>query len=117
MDGRFEERSPLDVWMDGECGLCRSSRAWCERRAPESTFRFIDFRTEESLPKSRDAHQSSMWVRDPGGAMLEGFDAWRRIMAELPRWRVVARVAGLAPFTLLGRYLYRLVAAHRHRLG
>lgn len=102
--------------MDGECRLCRSSQTWCERRAPESTIRFIDFRTEETLPMTRDDHQSSMWVRDSSGAMLEGFDAWRSILAELPRWRVLARLAGWPPLTVLGRYLYRLVAAHRHRL-
>ena len=110
------EESPLDVWMDGDCELCRSSQAWCERRDPDVKIRFLDFRSEKNLPRTRDDHQSSIWVRDRNGTMLEGFDAWRCIMAELPGWSVLARVAGLPPFTVLGRYLYRLIAAHRHRL-
>ena len=110
---------PLEVFMDGACGLCRSSQRWCEARDREGHVRFIDFRTTDdgALPLPRSSHETSMWVRDDDGSLLEGFAAWRRIMAELPGWRWLARIASLPPFTLIGPPFYRLVAANRRRLS
>jgi len=110
--------SPLDVWMDGNCTLCQASQKWCELRGSVGRVRFIDFRKagEVDLPVTRTHHERSIWVRDSDGTLLEGFAAWRRIMAELPGWRVLARFASLPPFTLIGPPLYRLIAAHRQRL-
>jgi len=57
-----------------------------------------------------------MWIRDREGTLLEGFAAWRRIMAEIPGWRWLAGLTSLPPFNLIGPPLYGLIAAHRHRL-
>ena len=78
----------------------------------------LDFRSiaNDRLPVDRQAHEASMWVRDGNGRMLEGFDAWRRIMAELPGWRWLAALSGLPPFRWLGPGLYRLVARSRFLL-
>jgi len=113
-----KETPPLDVWMDGDCTLCQTSQRWCELRDSAHRFRFIDFRqtADNELPVTRKHHEGSMWVRDGDGTLLEGFAAWRRIMAELPRWKWLARLASLPPFTLLGPPLYRMIAGNRHRL-
>ena len=105
----------LDVWMDGDCGLCLKSRAWCELRDHDRRLTFNDFRSagESDLPVSRKDLESSMWVRDGDGNLLEGFAAWRRIMGELPRWKWLARLASLPPCTLIGPPLYRFIAANR----
>ncbi len=118
MHDTTDRSSPLDVFMDGACGLCQSSQRWCEAHDREGRVRFIDFRTsdDDDLPLRRSAHDTSMWVRDRDGSLLEGFAAWRRIMAELPGWRWLARLAWLPPFTLIGPPLYRLIAANRRRL-
>jgi len=118
LDTHTDDPQPLDIWMDGDCGLCQRSRAWCETRDQDGRVRFIDFRTagEDELPLTHEDHQKSMWVRDRDGILLDGFAAWRRIMAEIPGWRWVARLASLPPFALIGPPLYRLIAAHRHRL-
>jgi predicted DCC family thiol-disulfide oxidoreductase YuxK len=110
-----DDQRRLDVWMDGDCGLCQKSRAWCETHDRNGRVKFTDFRTagENELPVGREDHEASMWVRDSDGALLEGFDAWRRIMAEIPRWKWVARFASLPPFALIGRPIYRLVAGNR----
>jgi predicted DCC family thiol-disulfide oxidoreductase YuxK len=109
----------LEVWMDGECGLCRRSQEWCEIRDRDRRLRFRDFRTadDRALPAPRATHEGSMWVADTDGSLLEGFAAWRRIMTEFPRWGWLARLAGLPPLSWLGPPLYRLVAAHRHHLS
>jgi predicted DCC family thiol-disulfide oxidoreductase YuxK len=105
--------------MDGECSLCQKSRAWTETRDWDGRLRFIDFRagTRDELPLTREDHETSMWVRDREGVLLEGFDAWRRIMAEIPGWRWLARLASLPPFTLIGPPLYRLIAANRRHFS
>jgi predicted DCC family thiol-disulfide oxidoreductase YuxK len=115
LETHTEKKKPLTVWMDGDCGLCQMSRAWCEFRDRDGRVRFIDFRAAggNELPLTHEEHQKSMWVRDGNGALLEGFAAWRRIMAEIPGWRWLARLTSLPPFSLVGPPLYRLVAANR----
>ena len=115
MDTYTDDQQPIDIWMDGDCSLCQRSRAWCELRDPNGRFRFVDFRAagEDALPVTHKDHETSMWVRDRDGTLLDGFGAWRRIMSEIPGWRWVARLASLPPFSLVGPPLYRLVAANR----
>ena len=108
----------LDVWMDGECRVCRLSQRWCERRDPNGRVQFRDFRSvdDADLPVARRNLEESMWVRDGDGRVLSGFAAWRRIMAELPGWKWLARLSALPPLRLVGPTLYLLVARNRHRL-
>jgi predicted DCC family thiol-disulfide oxidoreductase YuxK len=115
VDAHSDGQRRLDVWMDGNCGLCQESRKWCETRDRDGRVRFIDFRAASGnvLPLAREDHESSMWVRDRTGVLLGGFAAWRRIMAEIPGWRWVARLASLPPMTLVGPPLYRLIASSR----
>ncbi|MCW8985300.1 MAG: DUF393 domain-containing protein [Thermoanaerobaculales bacterium] len=116
MDVHTDSQQRLDVWMDGSCRLCQGSRAWCETRDRDGRVRFIDFRATSGseLPLTPEDHRSTMWVRDSDGVLLDGFAAWRRIMAEIPGWRWVARLASLPPFALIGPHLYRLIASNRH---
>jgi predicted DCC family thiol-disulfide oxidoreductase YuxK len=109
----------LTVWMDGSCMLCQKSQGWCELRDLNRRLRFKDFRTanEDELPLARSDHEQSMWVRDPDGEVFGGFAAWRRIMAEIPRWRWLARMASFPPFNLVGPPVYRFIAARRSSPG
>jgi predicted DCC family thiol-disulfide oxidoreductase YuxK len=108
----------LEVWYDGQCPLCRASRDWCATRDPEGRLEFRDVRAvaETELPVSRADAEASMWVRDADGALAAGFAGWRRILAELPRWRWLARVSGAAPLRWLGPPAYRLIARARRLL-
>ena len=119
METSHQERPRLEVWMDGDCSVCRTSRAWCELRDRDGRIDFRDFRSahEKDLPVSLEDLDASMWVRDGAGDLFEGYTAWRRIMSELPRWKWLARLASLPPFTVIGPALYRLLAANRHRFG
>lgn len=104
--------------MDGNCRLCRRSQTWCEERDHAGSVVFRDFRSADDadLPKDRDAHQRSMWVRTEDGTLEEGFAAWRRIMQELPGWHWLAKITGLPPFSWFGPPIYRAVARFRRHL-
>jgi predicted DCC family thiol-disulfide oxidoreductase YuxK len=117
LETQTDDLRPLEVWMDGDCGLCQRSMAWCQLRDPNGRVRFVDFRVQgkDQLPLTLEAHQQSMWVRDRDGTLYEGFAAWRRILAQIPGWKWLARLTSLPPFTLIGPSLYRLLATHRHR--
>jgi predicted DCC family thiol-disulfide oxidoreductase YuxK len=108
----------LEVWYDGQCPLCRASRDWCTARDLESRLIFRDLRTaaETELPVARSQAEAAMWVRGPDGTLASGFSGWRRIMAELPGWRWLARAAGVPPASWLGPLAYRLVARSRRLL-
>lgn len=105
----------IEIWYDGDCPLCRGSRDWCESYDSNSGLRFRDFRTapDEELPVTLGEMENSMWVHDADGCLSSGFEGWRRILAELPRWRWLAVVAGLPPTRWIGRPLYRIIARHR----
>ena len=113
-----DEGQTLDVWMDGDCRICRLSQRWSKRRDPEGRVKFHDFRLSDdrSIPVARRDLEESMWVQDGDGRLFAGFAAWRRIMAELPGWRWLASLGGLPPVSWVGPTLYRLIARNRHRL-
>lgn len=108
----------IEVWYDGDCPVCVRSRAWAENRDRADRLDFRDFRSarDEELPAERERHRSTMMVRTPSDRLLAGFEAWRRIMLELPGWRWLGRLAGLAPLVWFGPAVYGLVARHRHRV-
>jgi predicted DCC family thiol-disulfide oxidoreductase YuxK len=110
--------APLTVWYDGRCGVCTRSRDWILARAPQR-FDFVDFRTEAdaALPASLMELESAMWVRATDGRLSSAYEGWRTIMAEIPRWRWLARLGAVPPFTWLGSLGYRLVARWRFRIS
>lgn len=109
---------PVEVFYDGACPLCQQSRAWTERRAGGERVRFHDFRRlpDDELPVSRGELEGAMWVRSEPEGLLAGFDAWRRILSEVPGWRWLAVVTGIPPLSWIGPAAYRLVARYRHHL-
>ncbi len=114
-----KDPTALEVWIDGDCGLCQRSRVWCEIRDSDDRLSFTDFRSaaDPDLPVTRGDLEESMWVRDQSGRLLEGFAAWRVIMNELPGWRWLAWIFAVPPLRCLGSPLYRLIAKNRHRLS
>ena len=119
MESQTNGASALEVWIDGECGLCQRSRDWCELRDSNDRIRFTDFRSaaDPDLPVKRGDLEESMWVRDESGRLLKGFAAWRVIMSELPGWRWMAWLVAAPPFRWLGPPIYRMIAENRHRLS
>lgn len=114
----LESTVTIDVWYDGECELCRRSKRWSERRDRAGRVRFRDLRTEPEAARPRPLAdlERTMWVCEPGAEPRAGFDGWRRILAELPGWRWLARLTAIPPLPAIGRRLYDLIARNRHRL-
>lgn len=108
----------LQVWFDGNCSVCQRSREWCEARDTHQRLWFMDFRaaTADQLPVPQQDLESSMWVRDTDGELIAGFEGWRRIVLEMPRWRWLSHVAGIVPIRFAGRLVYSLLARFRHLL-
>ena len=107
------------IWYDGDCELCRRSRAWCEVRATPSRLRFIDFRAlpDGQLPVPRSELESSIWVKTDDGDFLRGFDAWRQVLLAVPRWRWLAWLSGIPPLRWIGPPFYHLVARVRNLIS
>jgi predicted DCC family thiol-disulfide oxidoreductase YuxK len=107
----------LTVWIDGSCQVCRRSERWCSSRDVLDRIRFqnVHDTTVEELPRAEDEMLAAVHVVTAEGDVLTGFDGWRRILGELPGWRWFGRVSGWPIVRHLGRLLYRVIAANRHR--
>jgi len=108
----------LEIWFDGSCEICRASRRLLEREGAGCALSFHDLAGWAPPPEARGSapQRDEVLVRLPDGKLLAGFEAWRAILAALPRWRWLSAVAGLPGVARFGRMAYRAVARHRHRL-
>jgi predicted DCC family thiol-disulfide oxidoreductase YuxK len=112
------ERKTIEVYYDGECGLCVGSRNWAEHRDAADRLAFKDLNDpSERFPVPREQLREAMWVRLANGRLESGFRAWLEILRALPGWRLMASALRLPPFRWLGPPIYRLVARHRHLLA
>jgi predicted DCC family thiol-disulfide oxidoreductase YuxK len=105
------------VWYDGACGLCRNARAWTQAQqgADQVVFRDLNLEPETCLPVPRERLAEQMWVRSSDGELRAGWEACTLVLARLPAWRWLARLAALPPLGWLGPRLYGLVARARRR--
>ena len=110
--------SVLEVWIDGDCAVCRRSERWCAAQDPHGRLSFVDLHApgREDLPGSPEAMIETVHVRHPSGTVSTGFDAWRSILSELDSWRWLARLAGLPVIKQLGPVIYSILAKNRHRI-
>ena len=115
-----EPLSPtLEIWIDGDCAVCRRSEQWCSARDPHRRLNFVDFRapSDDDPPGSRETMAQVVHVRLRDGTVRTGFEAWRQILFELDGWRWLARVSGLPGIKHLGPVIYSILAKNRHRLS
>ncbi len=116
--GEASSASRTQVFYDGACELCTSTRAWAAERDVAGRLRFVDFRDAGvgALPVTRAQLEREMWVRRADGTLCAGLDGTCAVLAELPRWRWLAALIGAPPLRWLGVLVYRIVARHRARL-
>jgi len=108
----------IQVFYDGACELCSSTKAWANARDVAGRVRFVDFRDASvgTLPVTRAQLEREMWVRRADGTLCSGFAATCAVLAALPRWRWLGALIGVPPLPWLGILVYRIVARHRARL-
>ena len=108
----------VQVFYDGACDLCASTREWAKERDDSGRLQFVNFRDAGvgALPVTRAQLEREMWVRRADGTLCRGFAGTCVVLAELPGWRWPAAVLAAPPLRWLGAIVYWLVARHRARL-
>lgn len=105
----------IQVFYDGACELCTSTREWAKERDDSGRLQFVNFRDAGvgALPVTRAQLEREMWVRRADGRLSSGFAGICAVLAELPGWRWPVAVLGTPPLSWLGALVYRIVARHR----
>lgn len=118
MENPLPSPPALEIWIDGDCAVCRRSEQWCSARDPRGRLSFVDLQTRDrnDRPGSPAAMMKTVHLRLPDGTVITGFHAWRQILMELDGWRWLARLAGLPVVRHLGPVVYSILAKHRQRI-
>lgn len=110
----------IQVFYDGDCGLCLRSIFWLGILNNLHRLSFLNFRDE--VLRLREAPEialadldRAMHVRFPDDTVLKGFDASRRLTWHLPALWVAAPFLYLPGVAPIGRRIYAKIAARRDR--
>ncbi|OJF94954.1 thiol-disulfide oxidoreductase DCC family protein [Pararhizobium antarcticum] len=107
----------ITVFYDGACGLCTREINHYRRIAPPGAFQWVDvMRDGQALEKhniSLAAALLDLHSLDQNGTVHRGVDTFLLIWRQIPRWRFVAKVAGLKPVTLVLKAIYPVFARWR----
>ncbi len=116
----MEPNARIEVYTDGQCPLCRWVRARVEPFDRDGRIEWHDFNEPEALaraaPHTFAEMAAEMHVRRPDGSWSKGYFSWLDVLRVLPRWRWLASVLALWPFTSLGPVFYRWLASRRYTL-
>jgi predicted DCC family thiol-disulfide oxidoreductase YuxK len=114
---------PIQLYFDGECGLCVRAINGLRALDGENRLEFLDTaepqnveRLRESSGKSPDIERS-MWALSPDGGLHEGYDAFRVAFKSIRKLRWIEGAMKCPPLSLVGPAIYRYVASHRRSLG
>jgi len=106
---------PALLLWDGECGFCRRSVEWAERRDGSHAFRAVPYQQAPSppmTPELRSACARAVHVLTPEGEVLRAGRACLWILQRIG-YPVLARVLALPPLVWLVELGYWLVARNR----
>lgn len=114
--------APLLLAYDGECSLCRRMVDWIQRRDRWGLVVTFPLQNAELLRMApelagRPLHREIHAVDTGNRSVVAGAAVFPRVLARLPRWRMLApmlALPGVAPFA---RRAYLWVAARRYRLS
>jgi predicted DCC family thiol-disulfide oxidoreductase YuxK len=116
----MNQAEQLEVYTDGQCPLCRWMREKVEQRDHVGRIKWLDYRDPQvqgSTPYSFEQLDKEMYARRiKDGSWSAGYNAWLEVMRVLPRWRYLAPLISVWPFTSLGRFFYRQLATRRYKL-
>jgi len=109
----------LEVYTDGQCNLCRWTRARVEPLDRDHRIEWLDYNDPTVLqrtPHTRAEMAAEMHTRSADGRWAKGYFAWIEVIRVLPRWKWLAPILSIWPLTKLGPIFYRWLAAHRYTL-
>lgn len=110
----------IEVYIDGQCNLCRWSRAHIEPYDRDGRIEWLDYNRpeaqERAAPHTPAEMAEEMHVRRADGVWTKGYHGWLDVLAVLPRLRWLSRLLARQPFTTVGPVLYRWLARRRYRL-
>jgi predicted DCC family thiol-disulfide oxidoreductase YuxK len=116
----LSEATRLEVYTDGQCPLCRWTRARVEPLDRGRRLEWLDYHDPGALaraaPHTHKQLGEQMHVRLPDGTWRRGYDAWLAVLAVLPGRRWLAAVLSAPPFAWLGPHAYKLIASRRYQL-
>jgi len=114
------ESRKVEVYTDGNCNLCRWMRARVEPLDRNHLIEWLDYNDPKTLkraePHTREQMAEQMHARTADGRWSKGYFAWIELVRVLPRWRWLAPILSVWPFTKLGPFFYRWLAKRRYTL-
>lgn len=105
--------------FDGDCGFCRRSVDFMLARLPASDVRVTPWQTADLDAYGvarRRAETEVLWVDDRGRVYGGAQAIAKLLLHQGPPWSVGGLLLRLPPFRWPAHWVYRLVAANRHRL-
>jgi predicted DCC family thiol-disulfide oxidoreductase YuxK len=109
----------LSVLFDGSCNLCRASAERARRFDKAQRIEFLDLHdpaAPQRFPQvNREEALRLMQAVDPNGKVFSGSDAWARIGALLPGWKLVAWLLLVPGIRWIAGKVYAWIARNRYR--
>lgn len=107
------------VLFDGACSMCIKEINYYKKIAPVGRFKWVDIGTE---PKQCDPFNIPLTVAllylhvfDDNNKLHVGLDGFRVIWQALPRWQLLAKVAGLPGLHFILSHSYKVFARWRFK--
>lgn len=110
----------IEVYTDGHCNLCRWMRAHVEPLDRDHRIEWLDYNDPEILrraaPHTVEQMAVEMHVRRADSSWTKGYWGWITVIEVLPRWKWLAPILRIWPFTRLGPIFYHWLASRRYTL-
>lgn len=105
---------------DGECGLCRETKAWIEKHDPKGMIELLPCQSPERSRRfpfiAEKACLEAVCLVDAGGRVFFGVEAMEQVVRLLIDRRLAALLA--LPFVrFFSRRIYAWIARHRLKLS
>jgi len=112
----------IEVYFDGNCGLCRREIRFYQKIASATAVRFVDLSKQPDVlaPEGVDALDALriLHVRNPQKQLVTGVEAFRAIWRAIPPFSILAFLVGLPLIRPMVEWAYAWFAERRFkRLG
>ena len=111
------EPSPVTVYYDGKCGLCRKEISYYRKIADDGQFIWSDI-AHDAMPLSllgvsQMAALRRLHATDSNGTLHIGVCAFILIWKQLPTWRLLAILVGIPVLRHIAAMFYNVFADYR----